>query len=241
MAPAPKHSPEKQQELILDAAIEAIQDTSITDFTMAKIARTAGLSMGSIYKFVQSKEDIILALACQSFDHFSDAFEKVLNLPLTMPEKILAISLISSKKVQLFEFDYELQSYATNEAVIRRASPMWTAKVIEGVERCEKRFRESMSEEIAAGELKDVPNLCEIVEEINVASWAMTVGYEQVIRIQQTKNIVDGTDSLLAPLSFNDPMIRSLIRLLNSYPWQKLIDDESLNKIEEELTKLQLR
>ncbi|MAD88175.1 MAG: TetR family transcriptional regulator, partial [Pseudoalteromonas sp.] len=46
MAPAPKFSPEQQQEMILDAAIQCIQESSITDFTMAKIARLAGLSMG---------------------------------------------------------------------------------------------------------------------------------------------------------------------------------------------------
>lgn len=241
MAPAPKHSPEKQQELILKAAAHAISESSITDFTMAKVSRLAGLSMGSIYKFVQSKEDMILALACQSFSYISSIFEKVLKLPLSEPEKILAVSLISPKKLQYFEFDYELQSYATNEAIIRRASSMWTDKMIKASEHCEQVFKLSITEGITAGELKGVPNLGEVIEEIIVSSWALNVGYEQVQRVQQTKQIISGTDSLLEPLTMNDPVIRSLVRLLNSYPWQQPVDEKSVKKAETELIKLDLR
>lgn len=241
MAPAPKHSPEKQQELILAAAAEIINETSITDFTMAKVARTAGLSMGSVYKFVQSKEDMVLALACQSFSHVSDIFKKVLSLPLTAPERILAISLIAPKKLQLFDFDYELQSYATNEAVIRRASPMWTDKIIAAGESCEQTFKLTITESIQQGELKEVTNLAQVMDEIILSTWAMTVGYEVVKRAKQTKEIIEGTDSLLTPLTMDDPVTRSLIRLLNTYPWQQLIDDESFARIEAQLVALDLR
>lgn len=241
MAPAPKHSPEKQQELILEAAANSISESSITDFTMAKVSRLAGLSMGSIYKFVQSKEDMVLALACQSFGKASRIFEQVLSLPISAPERILAVCLISPKKLQYFEFDYELQSYATNEAVIRRASPMWTNQLIQASESCEQMFKLSVTERIVAGELVDVPNLSEVIEEIIISSWAMVTGYEQVQRIQQTKQITEGTESLLEPLTTKDPIVRSLIRLLNSYPWQQPINDESLKRIEAELIKLDLR
>jgi len=241
MAPAPKHSAEKQQELILNAAAESISESSITDFTMAKVARLAGLSMGSVYKFVQSKEDMVLALACQSFEYASSIFATVLNLPLSAPEKIVAISLIAPKKMQRFEFDYELQSYSTNEAVIRRASPMWTDKILKASESCEQTFKISMTEGIAAGELKEVPNLSQVIEDILISSWSMAVGYEMVRRVKQTKEIVEGTATVNEALEIDHPIIRSLIRLLNSYPWQQPIDDESLVRIQAELTKLDLR
>ena len=241
MAPAPKYTPEKQLEMILDATAKTIAESSVTDFTMAKVARLAGLSMGSVYKFFQSKEDMILALACKSFSHVSAVFDQVLALPLRAPEKILAISLIAPKKLQCFEFDYELQSYATNEAVIRRTSEIWTNKTIDASEKCEQSFKLRMVEGINAGELKDVPNLSDMIEEIILSSWAMTVGYDQVQRVQQTKQIIEGTDSLLEPLSLTDPIIRSLIRLMNSYPWQQPINDESMKRIESELIKLDLR
>lgn len=241
MAPAPKFSPEKQQEMILDAAIECIQASSITDFTMAKVAKLAGLSMGSVYKFVQTKEDLILALAYQSFTHASKIFDQVLNLPFAAHEKILAVSLVSPKALQLFDFCYELQSYATNEAVIKRASAMWTTKMIEASNQCEQIFKLTLTDGINAGELKAVPNLAEVIEEIIISGWAMTVGFEQVQRVRQTQQIVDGTASLLEPLPLNHPIIRSTLRLLNSYPWQTPLNQASLEKIDAELKKLNLR
>lgn len=241
MSPAPKFSQEQQQAMILQAAVQCINESSVTDFTMAKIARLAGLSMGSVYKFVQSKEDIILALAHQSFNHVSSVFSKVLNLPLSAPEKMLAVCLIAPKSLQCFEFDYELQSYATNEAVIRRASAMWTEKMINACKQCEQGFSLALTEAIAGGELQDVPNLSEVIEEIIVSGWAMTVGYEQVQRVKQTQQIVEGTESLFEPLALNHPIIRSTVRLLNSYPWLKPITEQSLKHIEAELIKLNLR
>ena len=241
MAPAPKFTPQQQQEMILDAAAQCINDTSVTDFTMAKIAKTAGLSMGSVYKFVQSKEDILLALSHRCFSHVSSVFRQVLSLPLTTPERILAISLISPKPLQHYAFDYELQSYATNEAVMRRASSQWTNKMIEANSLCEAAFKQSLIEGIEAGELLDVPDKDIIIEEIIVGCWAMCVGYDQVIRVQQSRQIIDGTDSILDALPLDAPVIRSTTRLLNSYPWKTPISEQSLAAIHDQLTSLGLR
>ena len=241
MAPAPKFTSDQQEKMILDAAEQCIKETSVTDFTMAKIARLAGLSMGSVYKFVQSKEDIVLALAYQSFIHASAIFEKVLKLPIATPEKILAITLISPKALQRFEFDYELQSYATNRAVIERASRNWTQKVIDACSLCEQGFKLALTEGINSGELKPVSNLAEVIEEIIISGWALTVGYESVQRVKQTEQITLGNDSLMEPLPLNHPIIRSSVRLLNSYPWQQQITEHSLEQIEKELIKLNLR
>lgn len=241
MAPAPRFSVATQQEMILNAAVQSISETSVTDFTMASVARLAKLSMGSIYKFVQSKEDIVLALAHQSFTHLSATFQKVLALPLSAPEKLVAVCLISPAKTQLFEFEHDLQSYATNEAVIRRASPMWTNKMIEACGHCEAIFKLTLANDIKAGELEQVPNLNEVIEEIVISGWAMTVGYEEVRRVKQTSEVIDGTDSLQEPLALNDPMVRSMVRLLNTYPWRKPITQQSLQLIEQQLISLDLR
>ncbi|MDE3270509.1 TetR/AcrR family transcriptional regulator [Pseudoalteromonas sp. G4] len=241
MAPAPKFSAEKQQDLILKAAEECIQESSVTDFTMAKIARLAGLSMGSVYKFVQSKEDIVLALAYESFNHASVVFNQVLHSSLATHEKILAISLIAPRKLQRFSFCYDLQSYATNEAVIKRASTMWTEKMIEASTRCEQAFKLALTDGINAGALKQVPNLGEVIEEIIISGWAITVGYEHVQRIQQTKQITESTESFLEPLALDHPIIRSSMRLLNSYPWQEPLSQTSLQRIDTTLKELNLR
>ena len=241
MAPAPKYDQQTQQRMILSDAEQCINDSSVTDFTMAKVAVCAGLSMGSVYKFVQSKEDLVLALACESFRHASSIYEQVLSLPLHTPERVLAVCLVAPEKMQRFAFDYDLQSLSTNEAVIRRASPFWTEKVINTCGRCEELFKQTLLQSVDAKELLDVPNLDEIIEEIMISGWALNVGHDQVQRIQQTKQITQGNASLQAPLAINHPIIRSTVRLLNSYPWRYPITDESLTRIEGELEKLELR
>ena len=60
MAPAPKYSLQQQEDMILSAAEKSIENSSLLDFTMSAIAKGAGLSMGSVYKHVQSKEVFIL-------------------------------------------------------------------------------------------------------------------------------------------------------------------------------------
>ncbi|GEK10084.1 TetR/AcrR family transcriptional regulator [Pseudoalteromonas sp. McH1-7] len=241
MAPAPKYDNETQQRMILSAAEQCINETSVTDFTMAKVSLHAGLSMGSIYKFVQTKEDLIMALAYESFTHVSGVFKQILSLPLSTPERMLAVCLVSPQKIKRFSFDFELQSYSTNKAVIKRASEYWTNKIIESCSGCENVFKQTLLDGIEAGELQNIPNLHDVIEEIIISGWALTVGYEQVLRLQQTNQIVEGTDSLLAPLALNDPLIRSAVRLLNSYPWQAPITHDSLLRIEKELQALELR
>lgn len=140
MAPAPKFSPREQEEIILNAAIKCVEQTSLLDFTMSAIAKEAELSMGSIYKLVQCKEDIIFALAHRVYSHYSNIFEQVLALDLTTPEKIMAITLLNPKKIEPYSFSSHLESFAANELVINKASPLWTERMLAANERCEQVF-----------------------------------------------------------------------------------------------------
>lgn len=241
MAPAPKFSPEEQQKLILEAAVDCITETSVTDFGMAKVAKLAGLSMGSVYKFFQCKEDIVLALAHESFKQKSALFETVLNMPFTTPEKMIAVSLLSPKVLQHFPFDYELESYATNEAVVRRASAQWNNQIIEASKQCQNTFVTALTKGIASGELSTTEDTSTLAEELTISGWAMTVGYEQVLRVQQMPQIIDGSATLLDSLRLDDPMIHSMVRLINSYPWVTPLTEASLQKIDALLVKYNLR
>lgn len=241
MPPAPKYSHEEEQERILAAAVECIFASSVTSFTMAKVASKATLSMGSVYKHFQCKEDIVMALAHQSFSHISSVFQRVFNLALTTPEKVIAICLLSPQKFQCFPFANELESFATNDAVIRKASPHWTQKMIEAAANCEATFKTRLSNGITADEFVEAVNIDELIEEITVSGWAMNVGYEQVLRVQQSRLIIEGTASFMAPLDITDPLIRSMVRLINSYPWRAPLSKEALARVVSLLTELHFR
>lgn len=239
--PAPKYSAEKQQELIFNAAVDCIRESSITDFTMASIAKKARLSMGSVYKFVQSKEDIVIALASEAFDYKSRVYERALKLPLSAPEKILSISLIAPAKLEYFGFDYDLENYATNEAVVRRASELWTNKMMASCFECEELFKRIIADDIANGALQTDDNMDGMIEQIIFSGWSITVGCEQVRRIKQTKEVIDGTSSLMEPLAIDDITITTVTRLMNSYPWRAPINETSLPRICNALKEIGLR
>ena len=241
MAPAPKYSPQEQEDIILNAAVDCINESSLLDFTMSSISKAAGLSMGSIYKHVQCKEDIIFALATKVFRHNSNNFKKVLKLPLTTPEKLVAISLLSPEKNALFPFDSHLESFAANEVVIASASPLWTERMIKAHEECEKVFNECMTHAAQSGEIILGNNPEQLIEEINLGGWALYSGYQYVARVVQIRNISEGTDSLNEPLALDSTPIRSVQRFLNAYQWKTPLDAEGIAKAAELLTEQNLR
>jgi len=241
MAPAPKFSPKEQEEIILDAAIKCIEESSLLDFTMSSVAKEAGLSMGSIYKLVQCKEDIIFALAHRVYCHSSIIFRQVLALDLTTPERIMAIMLLNPQKTELYSFSSHLESFAANELVINKASPMWTERMLASNEDCEQVFFNCTNAAALSGELTLSEDVELSIEEINMSFWALTVGYHHVERVIQIREISDGTDSLKEPIETTSHIVKSFIRLLNSYQWQTPINQQGVEKAARKLVECGLR
>lgn len=241
MAPAPKYSPKEQEQLILDAAVDCIEQTSVMDFTMSAISKAAGMSMGSIYKHVQCKEDIIFALATRVYRHQSAIFSQVLNLPITTPEKIIGLTLLNPRKIKLYEFDSHLESFATNELVIKRTSQRWTDHMINAHENCEAIFSQCMHQAVANGELSFEGELDSMIEEINLSCWAMHVGFQHVERVIQVRQIAEQTDSLQEAVALDATIIKSTMRLLNSYDWQHPLSDDGVLNVANLLAQHSLR
>ncbi|MBL4898561.1 MAG: TetR/AcrR family transcriptional regulator, partial [Colwellia sp.] len=178
MAPAPKYSLQEQEGMILDAAAQCIELSSLIDFTMSAVAKAAGMSMGSIYKHVQCKEDIIFALAIRVYHHRSHVFENVMALELTTPEQLIGITLLNPLKTQVYAFDAHLDAFITNELVVQRTSPLWRERMIDAHQHCEALFSRCMSQAAHSGELSGDGDIEQLIEEINLGGWAVTVGYQ---------------------------------------------------------------
>lgn len=231
MAPAPKHSPQEQEDIILTAAAKCIEESSLLDFTMSSISKEANLSMGSIYKHMQCKEDIIFALATKVFQYHRSVFKQVLALPATTPEKAVGIALLNPTKIQVFPFDSHLESFAANELVISRVSSLWTKRMIDSCEACEKIFFEHMDSAMRSGELMFDGDPEQLIEEINLGCWAIMEGFKYISRIVQIRNISEGSDSLGEPLATDSIPVRNLQRLLNSLQWKQPLEQSGIEKI----------
>jgi len=244
MAPAPRFSAEEQERLIRCAAIKAIEESSLLDFSMSAIAKLAGLSMGSVYKFVQCKEDVLIALATRMYQQRQNIFKKVLALPLTTPERIIAISLLDFSKVHMYSFDHQLENIVNTEAMMKRCSERWLTQMISCGERCQTMFQQFLQTAANSGELTSGNR---DIEEINLGAWSLSVGYFQNVRLHQNLQSEydvssnDHTEESTLVLAPDDLHINTMVRLVNSYDWRKKISTGDIVNVCKHLVDVELR
>lgn len=242
MAPAPKFSLEEQEKLILFAAVTAIEKSTLLDFSMSSIAKLAGLSMGSVYKFVQCKEDLLIALATKMYQEKQRVFSQVLALPLTTPERIIGLSLLDFSKVQMYSFDDQLESIVNTNSIMKRSSPRWLDYMINCSKDCEESFQVLLQTAIDSKELQPVAG--NEMEQINIGAWSLTVGYFQTVRLHHGRNHNqqgDDAQDCISALAVDNVHILNLQRFMNSFDWRAKVSKEDIEKVAEQLVALALR
>lgn len=242
MAPAPKHSYDQERKIILDAAISCIEQTSIMDFTMSALSKEAGISMGSIYKHIRSKEDVIVALATDMqlklFEHFSTVFA----LPLSFPVRMIALQMTADEAMCSHQFGGQLDMMVANEAILQRASDQWVEQYMAADIALEELVNGALLDAVQQGELAaKKENREAVAEEIMVGCWSMCVGFTQVARQRHTRHLVGKGVDIPSPLNVNDTIIQAVKRLLNTYPWAEPVTDQAIVEACELLTEKNLR
>jgi AcrR family transcriptional regulator len=218
---------QEQENLILQAAAKCIEASSLLDFTMAAISSEAGLSMGSIYKHIQSKEDVLVALGYRSHIHFETMACTVLALPLPIAARIVAVQLVDRQHTSPYSFGSQLITLLGNEAILRRASPGWLEKYIARDIAVEKLFQQQLLEAANSGELAiDAANRDAVLGEIMTAIWSLCVGHTQVTRQRNARSLLDAT----ARLEPDSIIVRALQRLMNTYAWRTPMSDALLEQ-----------
>lgn len=229
MSPAPKCCPQEQEITILNAAAECIESSSLMDFTMSAIAKGAGISIGSLYKHVQSKEDVLIALATQMYSHNQTGFETLFKLPLTTPEKLAGLCLVDHYKIERFSFSAQLDSLISCDAILQRASVGWIEKMKRGVQNCKAIFDQLLLDASKNGEL-----LLETgdrqLEELNIGCWSMHAGYNQTVLRMSSFLSDEQALPLPYPLPQDDLLVLNLTRLINSFPWEKNLDPQGIER-----------
>ena len=231
MSPAPKYSPQQQEALVLDAAAKCIAEASLLDFKMAAIAKEAGMSMGSVYKHVQSKEDVLLALATRMIKQHHQAFSEMMALPLTMPERLMCHILLTPEKLHAFSFGVHLEMLIGNEAVRQRGSNRWLEAIARIDRSIETVFSDALTESWSNGELMvEEKDRDRTIHMLLVTLWSMSVGFMQVAYQRHTWNLASTGPDLPYPLAPDHAMVESVHRLLNTIPWKTLLNLKGIEK-----------
>ncbi|MCG7584340.1 TetR/AcrR family transcriptional regulator [Photobacterium sp. OFAV2-7] len=239
--PAPKHTFAEQEQLILDAAAQCILDSSLIDFKMSAIAKNAGLSMGSVYKHIQSKEDVLVALSVRLDNQASSVIRKILALPYSLPAKIVAINLVSQEAMYSYPFGYQLLAMLNSKDLLAKASDKWLTKLSLISMEIRSQFQDALRESVRTEELLCAEDEKEaLIEEFMMLHWAVNIGYPQILNQPHDTYINEAKTNVNVPLTLDHPLVRATIRMTNSYPWKEPITRKVMSEIQQELITLGL-
>lgn len=79
---------ESRRQQILDAACDRVRQSGFHGASMAEIAKTAGLSVGQIYRYFENKEAIIAAIVAQDLAEMREKFAELEEQPGTLRDAI---------------------------------------------------------------------------------------------------------------------------------------------------------
>lgn len=239
MAPAPRYSHAEEQHLVMKAAIRCINESSLLDFKMNAIAKHAGISMGSVYKHVKSKEDVLVALTSYLLDHKQKVMTDVLSMPFSIPQRLLSTALVDPLKIHQEPFGAHLEMMISNEAILNRASPKWLEdlqrkdRIMEGI------FSDCLYNDPAL--LTEGERKLELIEELMVGLWSMHVGFIQVAFLRSALNHNAPSVDTVFPLKIDHPLIMNTMHVINAYPWQKSLKREDIAELAMHLESLGYR
>ncbi len=239
--PAPKHTFAEQEKMVLDAAAQSILDSSLLDFKMSAIAKNAGLSMGSVYKHIQSKEDVLVALSVRMDTNAVKVMEQVLALPFSLPVKIVSLNLVSQQAMYQYPFAYQLLGMTNNRALLEKCSENWRLKLRQVSEKIRSCFEQALIESVNTAELICDEDSEALIEEFMLMQWATSIGFPQIVNHPYDTYMTTEKKNANVSLSLDHPLIRASIRLTNSYPWKQPVTRGDLSKIEKVLIELSLR
>lgn len=240
MAPAPKYSPEMEERLILRAAAHVIGQSSILDFKMSDIASEVGISMGSVYKHVQCKEDVMIALVSKTLDNALKRFSEVMQLPLSMPERCVAAVLTDFSICGKYSFDGHLQTLVTNEAVLSKGSAKWRDRMLLGERKIEELFYKAMEVAYENGELRGKDKLA-ILDRLNLGMWAFAAGFSQISLLKSGFSLYGEVRSIEGPYTPESPQVQCVKGFLSSFDWKMPLDDDGIVRVCDALENIGLR
>jgi AcrR family transcriptional regulator len=210
---------------ILDAAEYLIESQGVVSFRFSQLAKEVGCSTGTLYKYFERKEDILVCLFLRSAtsNHLQIFIDKYPEL--TAQEKVLLPILFTFETIKRSKSFFTLRSVSVNTMVWQLASD-------EKVKRFKKRinafwewFTASLYEAVDNGELEATPlQIKELV---------------QGIVFYLTGSLTQFESELIAPEYLSnrrETCYRHLSRLMAQYRWKKPLNQALFDSLEAQTT-----
>lgn len=206
---------------ILDAAEILIESQGIVSFKFSQLAKEVGCSTGTLYKFFEGKEDILVCLFLRA------ATSNQLSLFVEQYPKMTA----QQKTLLPILFTFEVITRSKSFSTLRSVSVntmVWQLASADKVERFKKRinafwcwFTASLNEAVATGELEATPlQVKELV---------------QGIVFYLTGTLTQFESQLIAPEYLSnrrETCYRHLSRLMAQYKWKAPLNQHTYDELE---------
>ena len=207
---------------ILDAAELLIESQGIVSFKFSQLAKEVGCSTGTLYKFFERKEDVLVCLFLRSAtsNHLPIFVSK--NPELTAQEKTLLPVLFTFETIKRSKSFFTLRSVSVNTMVWQLASDEKITKFKQRINGFWNWFTQSLNEAIERGELEATPlQVKELV---------------QGIAFYLTGSLTQFESQLIAPEYLGnrrETCYRHLARLMGQYKWNKPLTPELFESLEQ--------
>ncbi len=106
---------------IISAAIEVFAETGYYRATTMQVAKRAGISQPYIFRFFESKEELLLAALDASWQRIADAFRQVIHSSSPQLEQDLIIAYEGIMNAHRSETLLQMQAQTIQEEPIRKA------------------------------------------------------------------------------------------------------------------------
>jgi AcrR family transcriptional regulator len=139
-APAPSKAPKKRDREVLDAAARVFYERGYSDASVQDVADELGILKGSLYHYIDTKEDLLFRLLQETHDQIYEILEEVAALEGLNPLERLEIyirkqveyNIDNLLRVSVYYHDLERLTEARRKAIVgrRREHEDWVVGLI---------------------------------------------------------------------------------------------------------------
>jgi AcrR family transcriptional regulator len=204
----------KKEQRILAAAEKLFVENGFFDMSIARIAQKSKCPRTSLYFYFTSREDIVVALACQACGIRLELLRRAVRYPGPGRSRMVALAEAFAIFYRLYPNQFSIL-YKTTEAICEQASPHRLHQLRHTEEATSDLLRGVIENAVRAGEFarRDID-----VEQIHFALVALTVGGFSLHELGFPKTSLHIPDAM-------DKFWQSLNVLADAYGWQPVSGD----------------
>ncbi len=166
----------QRERHILDKAWELVETEGFLSLKISDLAKSAEVSVGTLYVHFESKEDLITAMAMDAWQELAGLLARALDMELKAVDRLLAFSILDYQFNRKYPMKFEAMQLAGVPSIWQRASLRRHQQLPESCEAFEAHLTPVIREAIENRELRPEGNLEDQIKAFGHGLWAANMG-----------------------------------------------------------------